>query len=212
MKLQTANCAGLRPSNSEPGTGSSVPDSAALTISPSGMPSGKLRFTQSARPRTFHSSKSVVGGGELLHLLEHDFLHDVHEAVADVVGVDDLVAEAVDDFALLVHHVVVLERAFADLEVVLLDALLRLLDGAVEQRVLQFLAFFQAHLLHVLDDPVRAEQAHQIVFERDEEVRGAGVALARATAAQLAVDAAGLVALGADDVQAAGIGHARARA
>ena len=125
---------------------------------------------------------------------------------------DDLVAEAVDDFALLVHHVVVFERALADLEVVLLDALLGLADGAVEQRVLQLLAFFEAHLLHVLDDLVRAEQAHQIVFERDEEVRGAGVALARAAAAQLAVDAARLVAFGADDVQAARVGHARRRA
>ena len=36
---------------------------------------------------------------------------------------------------------------------------------------------------------------------------GAGIALARATAAQLAVDAAGFVALRADDVQAAGIRH-----
>ncbi len=45
-------------------------------------------------------------------------------------GVDDLVAEAVDDFALLVHHVVVFEGAFAALEVVLLDPFLGLLDGA----------------------------------------------------------------------------------
>ena len=90
------------------------------------MPMGKLRFTQSASGRTFHSWKSVVRRGELLDLLDDDFLHDVHQAVADIGGVDDLVAEAVDDFALLVHHVVVFERAFADLEVVLLDALLGL--------------------------------------------------------------------------------------
>ena len=75
--------------------------------------------------------------------------------------------------------------------------------------MLQFLAFLEPHLLHVLDDLVGAEQAHQVVFERDEEVRGAGVALARATAAQLAVNAAGFVAFGADHVQAAGFGHAR---
>ncbi len=49
----------------------------------------------------------------------------------------------------------------------------------------------------------RAEQAHQVVLQGDEEVGGAGIALARATAAQLAVNAAGFVALGADDVQAA---------
>ena len=76
--------------------------------------------------------------------------------------------------------------------------------------MLEFLAFFEAHLLHVLDDPVGAEQAHQIVFERDEEVGRTGIALARATAAQLAVDAAGFVAFGADDVQAAELGDAGA--
>ena len=45
------------------------------------------------------------------------------------------------------------------LEIVLLDAFLRLLDGTVQQRMLQFLAFFQAHFLHHFHDAVRAEQA-----------------------------------------------------
>ena len=50
---------------------------------------------------------------------------------------------------------------------------------------------------------VGTEQAHEIVFQRDEELRGAGVALAARAAAQLVIDAAGFVPLGADDVQAA---------
>ena len=56
---------------------------------------------------------------------------------------------------------------------------------------------------HVLE-AVGAEDAHQVVFERQEEARRAGVALAAAAAAQLVVDAPRLVALGADDVEAAG--------
>ena len=211
MKLQTANCAGLRPSKIEPLTGSSLPDSAALTISAFGHADGEIQVHPIGQGAHLPLVEVGLAGGELLDLLDDDFLHDVHEAVADIGGVDDFIAEAVDDFALLVHHVVVFERALADLEVVLLDALLGLLDRAVEQRVLQLLPFFEAHLLHVFDDLVRAEQAHQVVLERDEEVGGAGVALARATAAQLAVDAAGLVALGADDVQAAGLGARRRR-
>ena len=83
------------------------------------------------------------------------FLDDVHQAVADVVAVDDFVAEAVDHLALLVHHVVVFERAFTLLEIVALDALLRLLDGAVEQTVLEFLAFFEAHALHQFHNAFR---------------------------------------------------------
>ena len=54
-----------------------------------------------------------------------------------------------------------------------------------------------------------AEQAHDVVLEREEEARFAGVALTAGTAAELIVDPAGLVALRADDEQAAGRAHAR---
>ena len=50
-----------------------------------------------------------------------------------------------------------------------------------------------------------AEDAHEIVFERQEELGGAGVALTAGAAAQLIVDAAALMPLGADDVEAAGL-------
>ena len=42
----------------------------------------------------------------------------------------------------------------------------------------------------------------EIVFEADQEARFAGIALAPGPAAQLQVDAAALVAVGADDVEA----------
>src|SRR5690606_11708401 len=47
-------------------------------------------------------------------------------------------------------------------------------------------------------------------FERDEKVGRAGVALARATSAELAVDAAGLVTVSADDMESAEFGDTRA--
>ena len=123
---------------------------------------------------------------------------------------DDFVAEAVNDLALFVHHVVEFERAFADLEIVLLDALLRLLNGTVQPRMRQFLAFFKPHSFHHFHNAVGAEQPHQIVFERDEKVRRTGVALARAASAQLAVNAARFVAFGGQHVQAAEFGDAGA--
>jgi hypothetical protein len=46
--------------------------------------------------------------------------------------------------------------------------------------------------------PLRAENAHQIVLQRQEEFGGAGIALAARTAAQLIVDAPAFMALGAD--------------
>ena len=54
-------------------------------------------------------------------------------------------------------------------------------------------------------DPLAAEQAHQIVLQREEEPAGAWVALTAGAAAQLVVDPAGLVALGAQDEQAASL-------
>ena len=54
-----------------------------------------------------------------------------------------------------------------------------------------------------------AEPFEQLVFEREQELRAAGVALPAGAADELPVDPLGLVPLGADDVQAAGLGHAR---
>ena len=61
------------------------------------------------------------------------------------------------------------------------------------------------HLEAVHDglDAIAGEDAHQRVFEREVEARGARVALAARAAAQLVVDAARLVPLGGDDAQAA---------
>ena len=51
-------------------------------------------------------------------------------------------------------------------------------------------------------------QAQQLIVQRSQQFATAGVALAAAAAEKLAVDAAGLVRLGRDDVQAAECGHA----
>ena len=51
------------------------------------------------------------------------------------------------------------------------------------------------------------EQAHEVVFEREVEAALAGVALAAGAATELVVDAAALVALGAEHVEAAELAH-----
>ena len=57
----------------------------------------------------------------------------------------------------------------------------------------------------------RAEDAQQVVFQGQVEAGGAGVALAAGTAPELVVDAPGFVALGGQDVEAAGFHHAFAQ-
>jgi hypothetical protein len=64
---------------------------------------------------------------------------------------------------------------------------------------------FKAELLQHGVHALGAEDAHQVVLQRQEELRVAGVALTAGTAAQLVVDAAAFVALGADHVEAAGV-------
>ena len=51
-----------------------------------------------------------------------------------------------------------------DIKVVAFDLLLRILDGAGHQAVLDRLAFFHAEPAHDALDTVGAKNAHQIVF------------------------------------------------
>ena len=109
-------------------------------------------------------------------------------------------AQAVDDGTLLVHDVVIVQQGLTDFKVMAFHALLGILDGAGNHVVLDGLAFLHPEFLHEPGKAVGTEQAHEIVFERQVEARGARIALTAGTAAQLVVDTAALVAFGAEDV------------
>ena len=122
--------------------------------------------------------------------------------LAQVGAVEDLVAAPVDDLALLVHHLVVLEDVLADLGVALLDGVLRPLDGLGDHPRLD--RHVVGHRLgHHPVHRAGGEEAHELVFEREVEAALAGIALAAGAATELVVDAAALVALGAEHVEAA---------
>src|SRR5207249_3532089 len=105
------------------------------------------------------------------------------------------------------HDVVVLEEMLAHLEVVRLHLLLRVLDGAGEEAVLDGHALLDPHAVHHRGDALASEDAQEVVLERQEEARSARVALAAGTAAEPVVDAPRLMALGAKDDAAAGGDH-----
>ena len=132
----------------------------------------------------------------------------VVEHVGDVylqaLAVEGVAATFVDAFALGVHDVVVVQQAFADAEVVFFNFLLGAFDGLGYQAVLNHLPFHVAHAVHQARDAVRSEQAHEVVFQGNEELRAAWIALTAGAAAQLAVHSARVVALGADDGQSSG--------
>ncbi|NDE98669.1 MAG: DUF1549 domain-containing protein, partial [Verrucomicrobia bacterium] len=129
----------------------------------------------------------------------------VDHDIIDLVGIHDIGALLVDHLALVVHHVVVAQQLLTDLEVPGLDLLLRLLERLVDPGVDDRLAFLEAELLQHAVDAVGAEDPHQVVFEREEELGGTGIALAAGAAAELVVDAPALVTFRADHVEAAGL-------
>ena len=97
-------------------------------------------------------------------------------------------AQRVDHLTLLVHHIVVLVQPLTRLEVLELDPLLCLFDGARDERVRKHLAVLGAHAIHQLGDPIGPEETHEIIFERQEELRRTGITLATGTTAQLTID------------------------
>ena len=73
--------------------------------------------------------------------------------------------------------------------------------------MLDRLAFRHLQLVHDGAQALAGEDAQKRIVERQVEARGTGIALTTGTAAQLVVDATGLVTLGADDVQTTGSQH-----
>jgi len=84
----------------------------------------------------------------------------------------------VDDRALQVHDVVVLEDVLPGDEVLLLDLLLRVLDLPREDARLHRLVVGHLEALHDVVDPVAGEEPNELVLAGEIEARLAGVTLA----------------------------------
>ena len=116
-----------------------------------------------------------------------------------------LLALAVDYVAVGVHHVVVFHKMLSHVEVVRFHFHLRVFNRFADDVVGDGFVLFHARPVHDGADAVAAESADDFVVKRHVELRGAGVALPPGAPSELVVDAPRLVALGADDVQAAGV-------
>ena len=141
---------------------------------------------------------------------EHLFqraLAQVGDHLRDIGGIQQLVAMRIDDLALLVGHVVVVQQLLADVEVAGLDLALCGLDGARHQAGLDGLTLGQLQTVHDGLEAVTGEDLEQRIFHGQVEARRTLVTLATGTTTQLVVDTTGFVALGADDVQTALLEH-----
>src|SRR5712675_1185271 len=128
----------------------------------------------------------------LLDALGDDVLRVAQDVGPRVSALEHLAPFFVDDLALLVHHVVVLDHVLAGIEMHALDLLLGAGDRSRHPWVLDGL---DLEAVHEPADAVGggAEDLHEVVFERDEELARARVALAAGATAELVVDAPALM-------------------
>ena len=145
----------------------------------------------------------VAAGGVIVDDGVDRVFDEVLHPVGDVIALEHVAAVRVDRLALAVQHVVVLQHVLADLGVAGLDLRLRALDRAADHGGLDRDVVGEVRAGEDRLGGAGLEQAHQVVGQRQVEAALAGVALTAGAAAQLVVDAARLVPLGAEDVEAA---------
>ena len=136
-------------------------------------------------------------------IVDHGMPH-IGDHFADGLVLHPFDALIEDHLALIVHHVVVFQDVLADIEVARLDLLLCFLQRLVDPGMDDRLVLAQAELVQHAVELVGAEDAHQVVFERQKELGVTGIALAAGAAAQLIVDAAALMPFGAEHIKSAG--------
>ena len=108
-------------------------------------------------------------------------------------------------FALHIHHVIIFDNILAHVEIARFDLLLRLLNRFVDHIRDQSLVLFHPDALHQGRHALATENAHQVIFHRQEEFRPARISLPSRATAQLVVDTAAFMPLGADNIQATGL-------
>src|SRR5207253_11468764 len=92
---------------------------------------------------------------------------------------------------------------FPRVEVARFDLFLCAFDRLGDHAMLDRNPFFHPEAFHPAHEAVAAEDAHQIVLEREVKARCTRIALTSRSSAKLIVDAPRLVPLRADDMQAA---------
>ncbi len=128
--------------------------------------------------------------GRMANSCVDDLADPLAHLVGEILALEHAPALLVDDHALRVHDVVVLEDVLARDEVLLLDLLLRVLDLVREDLRLHGLVVRDLEAVHDVVDPVAGEEADEVVLAGEVEAGLAGIALPPGAASKLVVDAA----------------------
>src|SRR5437867_813514 len=135
--------------------------------------------------------------------IDDDVVGNTYQVFLLVFTFQQLLAQAVHRFALLVHDVVIFEHVFAVREVLAFNPLLGILDLLRDKARFDGNTFFHSQALHDPGDPVGSENPHQIIFKRHVKTRRARIPLTARSSTQLIVDAPRFVPFRTDDVKPA---------
>ena len=125
----------------------------------------------------------VIASRERIEVVIDLLADHIGNQLAAVHAVQDLLAVAVNTFALLVHDLVILEQVLANLEVSLFDFLLRGLDAARDELAFDPLPFLHPQPFENALHPRPGEDPHQVIFQRQVEAAASRIALPAAAAA-----------------------------
>ena len=142
----------------------------------------------------------LIVSNQAVHHVLHRIRNHLIDSVAHALAIQHPAPLAIDNLALLVHDLVILQQVLTNAEVVALDLLLRLLNGVRQHLMLNLLILRHAQRVEHSHQTLGAEETHQVVLQGNIETGLARVALTSGTAAQLVVDTSGLMALRTDDL------------
>jgi hypothetical protein len=96
-------------------------------------------------------------------------------------------ATLVNNVALRVHYVVVIQETLTNAKVVFFHLLLRPLDALGDHGMLKNFTFLMSHLVHQRRDTLGIEETHKVVLKAHKELRGTRIALTAGTTTKLTV-------------------------
>ncbi len=141
--------------------------------------------------------------GRAANVRLHRVVDEMTDLFVQVGPFENLPTFLVDDGALLVHHLVILQDVLADLEVLAFDLCLRGTNRTGDNLRFDRHVLGNVEPVHDALDGRGVEQPHEVVAQRQVEPGLPAVALPTGASTQLVVDTAGLVAFGTQDVQSA---------
>ena len=149
---------------------------------------GKLCLELLLKPRHVPLLFHTHGRNITVDSLHHDIPPNGGDGVGDIGLRQQVIALLVDDLALVIGDVIVLQQILANIK------------GIGNHAVLNGLALLHPQRLHKAFHPLGGEDPHQVVFHGQIEAGDTRVTLASRTTTQLVIDATGLVPLGAENV------------